>query len=131
MTEALAFLAAAAICVPIAARLGLGSVLGYLIAGAAIGPSLASTGAINGVPPAGALGSSREGAPTVAAALRFASDARRSLSCGSGSVVQAASSSSGNRQDFMATGRIIALHRSAKATIGDAITNFFKNGACG
>ncbi|HET7547908.1 MAG TPA: glutathione-regulated potassium-efflux system protein KefC [Usitatibacter sp.] len=38
MTEALAFLAAAAICVPIAARLGLGSVLGYLIAGAAIGP---------------------------------------------------------------------------------------------
>jgi glutathione-regulated potassium-efflux system ancillary protein KefC len=38
MTEALIFLAAAVICVPIAARLGLGSVLGYLIAGAAIGP---------------------------------------------------------------------------------------------
>ena len=38
MTEALVFLAAAVICVPIAARLGLGSVLGYLIAGAAIGP---------------------------------------------------------------------------------------------
>jgi glutathione-regulated potassium-efflux system ancillary protein KefC len=38
MTEALVFLAAAVVCVPIAARLGLGSVLGYLIAGAAIGP---------------------------------------------------------------------------------------------
>ena len=38
MLEALVFLAAAVICVPIAARLGLGSVLGYLIAGAAIGP---------------------------------------------------------------------------------------------
>jgi glutathione-regulated potassium-efflux system ancillary protein KefC len=36
--EALVFLAAAVICVPIAARLGLGSVLGYLIAGALIGP---------------------------------------------------------------------------------------------
>ena len=38
MLEALVFLAAAVICVPIAARLGLGSVLGYLIAGALIGP---------------------------------------------------------------------------------------------
>ncbi len=38
MREALIFLAAAVICVPIAARLGLGSVLGYLIAGIAIGP---------------------------------------------------------------------------------------------
>ncbi|MGZ5042145.1 MAG: glutathione-regulated potassium-efflux system protein KefC [Usitatibacter sp.] len=38
MHEALIFLAAAVICVPIAARLGLGSVMGYLIAGAAIGP---------------------------------------------------------------------------------------------
>jgi glutathione-regulated potassium-efflux system ancillary protein KefC len=38
MTEAIVYLAAAAICVPIAARLGLGSVLGYLIAGAVIGP---------------------------------------------------------------------------------------------
>ena len=38
MTEALIFLAAAVVCVPIAARLGLGSVLGYLIAGALIGP---------------------------------------------------------------------------------------------
>ena len=38
MKEALVFLAAAVVCVPIAARLGLGSVLGYLIAGAAIGP---------------------------------------------------------------------------------------------
>ena len=38
MREALIFLAAAVIFVPLAARLGLGSVLGYLIAGAAIGP---------------------------------------------------------------------------------------------
>ncbi len=38
MREALIFLASAVICVPIAARLGLGSVLGYLIAGAVIGP---------------------------------------------------------------------------------------------
>ncbi|MBC8022794.1 MAG: glutathione-regulated potassium-efflux system protein KefC [Burkholderiales bacterium] len=38
MREALIFLAAAVIVVPIAARLGLGSVLGYLIAGAVIGP---------------------------------------------------------------------------------------------
>jgi glutathione-regulated potassium-efflux system ancillary protein KefC len=38
MTEALIYLAAATLCVPIAARLGLGSVLGYLIAGAVIGP---------------------------------------------------------------------------------------------
>src|SRR4051812_36358651 len=38
MLEALIFLAAAVVCVPIAARLGLGGVLGYLIAGALIGP---------------------------------------------------------------------------------------------
>ena len=38
MSEALVFLAAAVLCVPLAKRLGLGSVLGYLIAGAAIGP---------------------------------------------------------------------------------------------
>ena len=38
MHEALIFLAAAVVCVPIAARLGLGSILGYLLAGAAIGP---------------------------------------------------------------------------------------------
>jgi glutathione-regulated potassium-efflux system protein KefC len=38
MREVLIYLAAAVVCVPIAARLGLGSVLGYLIAGAAIGP---------------------------------------------------------------------------------------------
>jgi len=38
MVEALVFLAAAVICVPLAKRLGLGAVLGYLIAGAAIGP---------------------------------------------------------------------------------------------
>ncbi len=38
MKEALIFLAAAVVCVPIAARLGMGSVLGYLIAGAVIGP---------------------------------------------------------------------------------------------
>lgn len=38
MIDALIYLAAAVLCVPIAKRLGLGSVLGYLIAGAAIGP---------------------------------------------------------------------------------------------
>jgi glutathione-regulated potassium-efflux system ancillary protein KefC len=38
MHEALIFLAAAVVCVPLAARFGLGSVLGYLIAGAVIGP---------------------------------------------------------------------------------------------
>ena len=38
MREVLIFLAAAVICVPFAKRFGLGSVLGYLIAGAAIGP---------------------------------------------------------------------------------------------
>ena len=38
MIEALVYLAAAVICVPIAKRLGLGAVLGYLIAGAVIGP---------------------------------------------------------------------------------------------
>ncbi|QJR09066.1 Glutathione-regulated potassium-efflux system protein KefC [Usitatibacter rugosus] len=38
MKEALIFLAAAVICVPIAKRFGLGAVLGYLIAGAIIGP---------------------------------------------------------------------------------------------
>jgi glutathione-regulated potassium-efflux system ancillary protein KefC len=36
--DALVFFAAAVICVPIAARLKLGSVLGYLIAGALVGP---------------------------------------------------------------------------------------------
>jgi Kef-type K+ transport system membrane component KefB len=36
--EALVYLAAAVVCVPLAARFRLGSVLGYLIAGAAIGP---------------------------------------------------------------------------------------------
>ena len=36
--EALIYLAAAVLCVPLAKKLGLGSVLGYLIAGAAIGP---------------------------------------------------------------------------------------------
>ena len=38
MREALIFLFAAVIFVPLAARFGLGSVLGYIIAGAAIGP---------------------------------------------------------------------------------------------
>lgn len=38
MIDALIYLAAAVICVPLAKRLGLGSVLGYLIAGALIGP---------------------------------------------------------------------------------------------
>jgi len=38
MRDALVFFAAAVICVPIATRLKLGSVLGYLIAGAIVGP---------------------------------------------------------------------------------------------
>lgn len=38
LTEAFIFLAAGVVAVPIASRLGLGSVLGYLIAGALIGP---------------------------------------------------------------------------------------------
>ena len=38
MIEALIYLAAAVICVPLAKRFGLGAVLGYLIAGAVIGP---------------------------------------------------------------------------------------------
>jgi glutathione-regulated potassium-efflux system ancillary protein KefC len=38
LTDAMVYLAAAVICVPLAARFGLGSVLGYLIAGCAIGP---------------------------------------------------------------------------------------------
>jgi glutathione-regulated potassium-efflux system ancillary protein KefC len=38
MIEALVYLSAAVLCVPLAKRLGLGSVLGYLIAGALIGP---------------------------------------------------------------------------------------------
>jgi glutathione-regulated potassium-efflux system ancillary protein KefC len=38
LTDALIFLAAAVVCVPLAKRAGLGSVLGYLVAGCAIGP---------------------------------------------------------------------------------------------
>src|SRR5215475_10738031 len=38
LTDTLVYLGAAVICVPLAKRLGLGSVLGYLIAGIAIGP---------------------------------------------------------------------------------------------
>jgi glutathione-regulated potassium-efflux system ancillary protein KefC len=38
LLDALIFLAAAVICVPLAQRSGLGSVLGYLVAGCAIGP---------------------------------------------------------------------------------------------
>lgn len=38
MRDALIYLAAAVVCVPLAKRLGLGSILGYLIAGVAIGP---------------------------------------------------------------------------------------------
>ena len=38
--QAMIYLAAAVIAVPIAARFGLGSVLGYLLAGIAIGPFL-------------------------------------------------------------------------------------------
>jgi monovalent cation:proton antiporter-2 (CPA2) family protein len=48
--QALVYLLAAVIAVPIAQRLGLGSVLGYLIAGAAIGPSaLSLVGAVEDV----------------------------------------------------------------------------------
>ncbi len=38
MVDAIAFLAAAVVCVPLASRLRLGSVLGYLVAGCIIGP---------------------------------------------------------------------------------------------
>ncbi len=38
LRDALVYLAAAVVCVPVAKRLGLGSVLGYLIAGCVIGP---------------------------------------------------------------------------------------------
>jgi CPA2 family monovalent cation:H+ antiporter-2 len=38
LTQALIFLAAAVVCVPIARKMGMGSVLGYLIAGILIGP---------------------------------------------------------------------------------------------
>ncbi len=38
LAEALVYLGAALVCVPVAARLGLGSVLGYLVAGCLIGP---------------------------------------------------------------------------------------------
>jgi glutathione-regulated potassium-efflux system ancillary protein KefC len=38
MVDALIYLSAAVVCVPIASRLGLGSVLGYLVAGCLIGP---------------------------------------------------------------------------------------------
>ena len=38
LTDTLIYLGAAVVCVPLAKRLGLGSVLGYLIAGIAIGP---------------------------------------------------------------------------------------------
>lgn len=40
LTQALIYLAAAVICVPIAKKLGMGSVLGYLLAGMLIGPFL-------------------------------------------------------------------------------------------
>jgi len=38
LLQALIYLAAAVVCVPIAKRLGMGSVLGYLMAGILIGP---------------------------------------------------------------------------------------------
>ena len=38
LVDVIVYLAAAVVCVPLAARFGLGSVLGYLIAGCAIGP---------------------------------------------------------------------------------------------
>src|SRR5262249_23575295 len=39
MREVLIYLASAVICVPLATRLGLGAILGYLAAGALVGPS--------------------------------------------------------------------------------------------
>ncbi|MGN6121436.1 MAG: cation:proton antiporter domain-containing protein, partial [Sphingomonas oligoaromativorans] len=42
LSRTLAYLAAAVVAAPIAKRLGLGSVLGYIIAGAVIGPSALS-----------------------------------------------------------------------------------------
>ena len=42
MTQAILFLLAALVFVPLAVRAGLGSVLGYLVAGVVIGPYLAS-----------------------------------------------------------------------------------------
>ena len=47
-SQAFVYLLAAAVAVPIAKRLGLGSVLGYLLAGAAIGPF-----ALGLIPPGG------------------------------------------------------------------------------
>ncbi len=44
LIQALIYLGSAALIVPIAVRLGLGSVLGYLIAGCIIGPWGAATG---------------------------------------------------------------------------------------
>ena len=40
LADAVVYLAAAVVCVPIAKRLGMGSVLGYLLAGIVIGPFL-------------------------------------------------------------------------------------------
>ena len=45
--QATIYLGASVIAVPIAARLGLGSVLGYLLAGIAIGPLLGLVGKRN------------------------------------------------------------------------------------
>ena len=44
LTQTIIYLLAAVIAVPIASRLGLGSVLGYLVAGIFIGPCLALSG---------------------------------------------------------------------------------------
>ena len=44
LSEAFVYLCAAVIAVPIANRLGLGSVLGYLIAGVVIGPVIGIVG---------------------------------------------------------------------------------------
>ena len=44
LIQALVYLAAGVVAAPIAKRLGLGSVLGYLIAGALIGPFAAEPG---------------------------------------------------------------------------------------
>ena len=44
LSQAVVYLAAAAIAVPIASRMGLGSVLGYLAAGIIIGPVMGLVG---------------------------------------------------------------------------------------
>ena len=49
--QALVYITAAVVCVPVARRLGMGSVLGYLIAGIVIGPSVLGFIGIHAVHP--------------------------------------------------------------------------------